>query len=324
MVLQRPPVWIAFCLAGVGLVFALSLGLGLGSTGWGWPTEEILWKIRFPRVLGALGVGGALALAGALVQLVTRNPLSDPHILGVTGGASAGAVLTLFCFPIASGAALALGAGLGALISMSVVFTLTWRSMNRGLTLSAQPGTVLILLVGSMMGAASGAIVSLLLAMSSDQTLRGAVFWLLGDLNGVTQVWQLGVALGLGLVLTYPVARELDWISRGDSWAWTLGVPVARRRRTAMVVASLLTGTAVAIGGSIGFVGLVAPHVVRLCGLRHARHLLPFSTVFGGIFLVLADTVARTVVAPSQLPVGVVCALVGVPVFLLLLLRRRG
>ncbi len=145
-----------------------------------------------------------------------------------------------------------------------------------------------------------------------------------GDLNGAALWWPVWAAVGIALLLAWPRAQELDWIARGDAWAWTLGVPVAKRRRTAIFAACLATGTAVATAGSIGFVGLVAPHIVRLTGLRHARMLLPFSALFGGVFLVLADTVARTVIAPSQLPVGVVSAGVGVPLFLMLLLRRRG
>ena len=180
-----------------------------------------------------------------------------------------------------------------------------------------------MLLVGVMIGAACSAIVSFMLAVAKDGQLRNLVFWLLGDLNGVTLWWPVWVACGLALLLAWPKAQELDWLSRGDSWAWTLGVPVAKRRRTAILAACVATGAAVATAGTIGFVGLVAPHIVRLTGLRHARMLLPFSALFGGVFLVLADTVARTLISPAQLPVGVVSASVGVPLFLMLLLRRK-
>ncbi|MEN9490912.1 MAG: hypothetical protein RJA63_1361 [Pseudomonadota bacterium] len=324
MTLKPPPLTLALLLAVLGVPAALLLGLLSGSSGWGWPSEEILWLIRLPRVLAAFGTGAALALAGALIQLVTRNPLGDPHVLGVTSGASVGALLMLMLAPAGMLLAPEIGAVIGALGAMSLVFALAWRSMGRGLAPSASPGTVIVLLVGVMIGAACSAGVSFMLAMANDLQLRNIVFWLLGDLNGAALWWPVWAAVGFALLLAWPRAQELDWIARGDAWAWTLGVPVAKRRRIALFAACLATGAAVATAGSIGFVGLVAPHIVRLTGLRHARMLLPFSALFGGVFLVLADTVARTVIAPAQLPVGVISASVGVPLFLMLLLRRRA
>jgi iron complex transport system permease protein len=148
------------------------------------------------------------------------------------------------------------------------------------------------------------------------------VFWLLGDLNGATQWSAVWLALALALAISWPWARQLDWLARGDAWAATLGVPVARRRRQALVAAAVATGGAVAAAGAIGFVGLVAPHALRLLGFRHASRLLPASAVAGGSFVVLADAVSRTIAAPLQLPVGVIAAVVGVPSFLALLLHR--
>jgi iron complex transport system permease protein len=324
MTLKPPPLMLAVLVAVAGILLAFSVGLLSGSSGWGWPTHDILWLIRLPRVLAAFGTGAALALAGALIQLVTRNPLGDPHVLGVTSGASVGALLAILLLPVGVPFGSEIGAVLGALLSMTLVFSLAWRSMGRGLALSAQPGTVVVLLVGVMVGAASGAVVSFILAVADDFKLRNLVFWLLGDLNGATLWWPAWAAVALSFVLVWPRAHELDWLARGDAWAWTIGVSVARRRRIAILAACLATGAAVATAGSIGFVGLVAPHVVRLTGLRSARQLLPFSALLGGVFLVLADTVARTVVAPTQLPVGVISAAIGVPVFLTLLLRRRA
>lgn len=324
MTLKPPPLALALLLAVVLVPAALLLGVLSGSSGWGWPSEEIFWLIRLPRVLAAFGTGAALALSGALIQLVTRNPLGDPHVLGITSGASVGALLMLMLAPAGMVLATEAGAVLGALSSMTLVFALAWRSMGRGLSPTAQPGTVVVLLVGVMVGAACGAVVSFILAMADDLQLRNIVFWLLGDLNGAALWWPVWAALGLAMLLAWPRAQELDWIARGDAWAWTLGVPVARRRRTAIFAACLATGAAVATAGSIGFVGLVAPHIVRLTGLRHAKMLLPFSALFGGIFLVLADAIARTVIAPAQLPVGVISAAVGVPLFLAMLLRRRA
>jgi iron complex transport system permease protein len=324
MTLKPPPLTLALLLALTGVPVALLVGLLSGSSGWGWPDANILWLIRVPRVLAAFGTGAALALAGALIQLVTRNPLGDPQILGITSGASVGALLALMLAPVGLSLAPELGATLGALAAMSLVFALAWRSMGRGLAPSAQPGTVVVLLVGIMVGSACSAAISFMLAVANEQQLRGLVFWLLGDLNGATLWWPVWLAIAVAALLTWPRAHELDWLARGDAWAWTLGVPVARRRRLAILGACIATGAAVATAGSIGFVGLVAPHIVRLTGLRNARLLLPFAALFGGVFLVLADTVARVLVAPTQLPVGVVSASVGVPLFLMLLLRRRA
>jgi iron complex transport system permease protein len=310
--------------AAIGVLLALGLGLLSGSSGWGWPAHDILWLIRVPRVLAAFGTGAALALAGALIQLVTRNPLGDPAVMGVSSGASVGALLVILLFPAGLPFGSEIGAMLGALLSMTLVFSLAWRSMGRGLAPSAQPGATVVLLVGVMVGAAGSAVVSFILAVADDGQLHTIVFWLLGDLNGVSLWWPVWGTLGLSLLLAWPRARELDWLARGDDWAWTLGVAVARRRRLALFAACLATGAAVATAGGIGFVGLVAPHVVRLTGLRAARQLLPFSALFGGVFLVLADTVARTVVAPAQLPVGVISAAIGVPLFLALMLRRHA
>jgi iron complex transport system permease protein len=324
MTLRPPPVALAVILSGCALILAFALGLLSGSSGWGVPSSEIFWLIRVPRVLAAFGTGAGLALAGALIQLVTRNPLGDPQVLGVTGGASVGALLAMLLVPASMHFGIEIGAMLGAMLSMTLVFSLAWRSMGRGLSPSAQPGTVVVLLVGVMVGAASAAVVSFILTVATDSQLRTIVFWLLGDLNGATLWWPVWAAVLVAFLLAWPSAHELDWLARGDAWAWTIGVPVARRRRLAILAACLATGSAVATAGSIGFIGLVGPHVVRLLGLRSARQLLPFSAIFGGVFLVLADTVARTVVAPTQLPVGVISAAIGVPLFLMLMLRRRA
>ncbi|GAA5162534.1 iron ABC transporter permease [Viridibacterium curvum] len=323
MTLRPPPLIAAAVIALLAVPCAIWLGLMLGSSGWGWTSPDIVWLIRVPRVMAAFGTGAALALGGALIQIVTRNPLSDPHVLGVTSGASVGALIALMWLP-AFALAAELGATIGALLSTSLVFALAWRGMGRGLLPGAQTGTVVVLLVGVMIGAACGAAVSFMLAIANDQQLRNIIFWLLGDLNGVTHWWPVWAGVGMASLMAWPHARELDLMSRGDGWAWTLGVPVAKRRRVALLASCVCVGAAVATAGSIGFVGLVAPHMVRLLGLRSAQWLLPFSALLGGVFLVLADAVARTVIAPSQLPVGVVSAAVGVPVFLVLLLRRRA
>jgi iron complex transport system permease protein len=315
------------------LVFAcaaLAIGLAAGSSGWGAATPEILWQVRLPRVLSGFGAGAALALSGALMQLLTRNALADPYVLGISGGAAVGALSVLWLAGLGGVAlvpewSIGLGAGLGAIAAAAVLFACSWRLLGGAGVAATQESSVALLLVGVMIGTACSAFVSMLLALASEGQLRGMVFWLLGDLNGATQ-WALPCgAAALALALVAPGAHQLDLMARGDAWAATLGVPVARRRRLALAAAALATGAAVATAGAIGFVGLVVPHALRLIGVRAAPALLPASALGGGAFVVLADAVARTVVAPLQLPVGVLAAAVGVPSFLVLLLRRpRG
>ena len=305
---------------------AAAIGVCAESSGWGLATPEILWKIRVPRVLAGFGAGAALALSGALMQLLTRNPLADPYVLGLSGGASVGALLVLWIGSLGGAMLLpewgvALGAGAGALAAASALFLLSWHMLGRLRVTATQESSVALLLIGVMIGTACSAFVSMLLVLASDLQLRGMVFWLLGDLNGATQWGVAWLAWLLALALVWPTARQLDWLARGDAWAATLGVPVARRRRIALAAAALATGAAVATAGAIGFVGLVVPHALRLLGARPAALLLPASALGGGAFVVLADAAARTVVAPVQLPVGVIAAAVGVPSFLALLLQ---
>jgi len=313
-------------------VVAAAVGVAAGSSGWGWATPEILWKIRVPRVLAGFGAGAALALAGALMQLLTRNPLADPYVLGLSGGASVGALLMLWLGTLGGALLLpewsvAIGAGAGALAAAGVLFLLSWRLLGRSGLAATQESSVALLLVGVMIGTACSAFVSMLLVLASEMQLRGIGVLASGDLNGATQWGVAWLAWLVALALVWPTARQLDWLARGDAWAATLGVPVARRRRIALGAAALATGAAVATAGAIGFVGLVVPHALRLIGARAAVVLLPASALGGGAFVVLADAVARTVVAPVQLPVGVIAAAVGVPSFLALLLqggRRRA
>jgi iron complex transport system permease protein len=173
-----------------------------------------------------------------------------------------------------------------------------------------------------MIGSGCSAIVSLILSLADQGQLRGMVFWLLGDLNGAAHWEIVWIALALALAVVWPSARQLDWLARGDAWAATLGVPVGRRRMLTLLAAAIATGAAVATAGAIGFVGLVVPHALRLLGVRAAVLLLPASALGGGAFVVLVDAAARTVVAPVQLPVGVLAAAIGVPAFIAMLLHR--
>jgi iron complex transport system permease protein len=296
-------------------------GLAAGSSGFGWAVPDIVWQIRAPRVMAGFGAGAALALSGALMQLLTRNALADPYVLGVSSGASVGA-LSAMLFGAGVGWwaewGIAAGAAVGAFGATALLLGLSWRVLSRQ---AASDAPVSLLLIGVMIGSAGAALITVLLTFAPEAQLRGMVFWLLGDLNGATHWSAVWTGLVLALGLCWPWAHQLDWLARGDAWAATLGVPVARRRRQALLASALATGTAVATGGAIGFVGLVAPHALRLLGVRAAPWLLPASALAGGSFVVLADTLARTVVAPVQLPVGVICSAVGVPLFLALLLH---
>lgn len=273
--------------------------------------ETLVWQIRLPRALSAFAVGGLLALAGALLQALTRNPLADPYILGVSGGASVASLTALLLG--FTGMAVSASAMLGSLGAMLLVFTL---SHGRGTWTETR-----LLLTGVVVATGCGAVVSLLLALSPQASLAAMLFWLLGDLDGARAPASALAVLAGGLVATVPFARSLNLYTRGEAVAAALGENVRWLRYGIFVLASLLTAAAVTLAGAIGFIGLVVPHLLRLLGATDHRRLLPDAVLAGGILLTLADTLARTVVAPTQLPVGVITALIGVPLFLVLLAR---
>ena len=275
-------------------------------------SREIILNLRLPRALNAFGCGALLALAGALLQALLRNPLADPFVLGISSGAGA---LSLIAMLFGAGAALTAVAGLtGALASTGILFLLAWRG---GLL------PIRLLLAGVILSAAWGALITLLLALAPDAPLRGMVFWLMGDLAQADpdRAWLAPVAAALTLVLAFPLARSLDALGQGETSAASLGVAVGRLRAWALLLAALITALVVVVAGSIGFVGLVTPHLMRLAGLRRHRELLPACVLAGGSLLVLADALSRSIVAPLQLPVGAVTAALGAPMFLWLLAR---
>jgi len=273
----------------------------------------VIHELRLPRALSAFAVGGLLALSGALLQVLLRNPLADPYVLGISGGA---AVATLLSMLAGLGAGWLRGnAFLGAMLSMLIVFGLSragaaW-TQNR------------LLLTGVVIAAGWGAVISLILAVAPAAQVQGMLFWLIGDLSYASQPGVAIIALMAGLVVSLWLARPLNLLMRGENVAATLGENPARLRLIIYLLASLLTAMAVTLAGSIGFVGLVIPHILRLAGGSDHRFLLPASVLFGGGFLTVADTLARSGMAPTQLPVGVLTALLGVPVFLFLLARTR-
>lgn len=318
---SRPLLLVALALAGgVSVLLALTTGevevglkelerlvLGRGDES----LSAIILELRLPRAVAAFVSGGLLATAGALMQVLLRNPLADPYILGISGGAAVGAL-----------GAITLGAAAfwidamafaGALTAMLVVFGLahgdgSWTQTR-------------LLLTGVIVAAGCGAAVSMMLALASDTRVMPMLFWMMGDASAAARPWPAVVVLVLALLAVMPFARDLNVLARGELTARALGVRVQRLRIVLYVLASLLTATAVTLVGSVGFVGLIVPHLVRLVLGNDQRVLIPAAALVGGTLLTLADTAARTLLAPQQLPVGVLTAMIGVPVFLFLLSR---
>jgi iron complex transport system permease protein len=284
---------------------------------------DLVWQVRAPRAIAGFAVGAGLALAGAVLQGLLRNPLADPYVLGISGGAAVAALIAL-AFGLGAVVVQA-AAALGALATLALLFGLTRRVMFSRDVLASDQATTNVLLTGVMLAAFCAALLSLALSLAPDARLRTMVFWLLGDLSGATDV-RAGLAVAALVIVAFLVARTqaaaLNLLIRGDLQAFTQGVRVAHTRRTLVLVAALATGAAVTLAGAVGFVGFVAPHLMRLALGNDQRILLPASMLAGGTLVLLADTVARTAFAPLQLPVGVLTALIGVPVFLWLLARR--
>lgn len=277
-------------------------------------TRTLVLDLRLPRALDAFAVGGLLALSGALMQVLLRNPLADPYILGVSGGAASGALGALL-FGLGglwvNGAAFA-----GSLLSILLVFAL---AHGRGGWTPTR-----LLLTGIAVAAGWGALISLLLVLSNSATLQGMLFWLMGDFSYQPSDWLALAVMIVGLLLWLPFTRHLNVLARGETLAEALGVPVRPFTLAIYIGASLFTAVAVTQAGAIGFVGLVVPHMLRFSIGSDHRRLLPGAVLLGGSLLTIADTLARSVLAPQQLPVGVVTAAVGVPLFLYLLNRARG
>lgn len=276
-------------------------------------TAQIVWQLRLPRVLASFACGGLLALAGTLLQVLLRNPLADPYILGVSGGAAVGALTAML-----------LGWGLvltnlislvGALIAIAVVFGLSFRTGNWNL--------YRLLLTGVVLSAGCTALITLLLTLAPANNVKGMLFWLMGDVSRAEELQPAWVTLLIVATVSMIFSRNLNVLSLGQMKAKTLGVAVLPLQVGIYFCASLVTVAALMLAGAIGFVGLIVPHAVRLLGVNDYRWLLPLSILLGGCFLTFADTLARTLWAPQQLPVGVLTALLGVPMLLLLLSKKR-
>ena len=281
-------------------------------------TQTILLRLRLPRAVLAALVGGALGLCGCTFQALLRNPLAEPYVLGVSGGAAVGAVV-VFVTGVAATLpwTLPLGAFLGAVGAMTLVLEIARRASPGGMD------TRVLILSGVIAGAFFNAIILLLLSLADLQSFRSAIFWMMGNLSAAD--WGSAGLLAVFLVpasaALLSLARAFNVLSRGEEVAYYLGASVQRVKLTAYLAASLLVAASVAAVGVIGFVGLIVPHAVRLAWGNDHRMLLPASFLAGSAFLLLADTAARVVVAPAELPTGVVTAVAGVPVFVVLLMR---
>ncbi len=273
--------------------------------------HEVILDLRLPRAIAAMVTGGLLALAGCLMQVMLRNPLADPYILGVSGGAS---VATLGAILIGiTGIWLNLSAFIGALCSMYIVFLL-----GRG---AGSWSPVRLLLTGVIIAFAWAAIISLILSLSPNRLLHGMLFWLMGDLS-YARLPILGfIILIFGTVISMAWARKLNILAHGNLRALSLGINTNALHRRLYFLIALLTATAVSIAGNIGFIGLIVPHLIRLVIGSDHRYLLPASIILGATLVAIADTVSRTILAPQQLPVGIIIALLGVPIFLYVLSR---
>ena len=310
------------------------VGLGVGAImrvivhevlGVGQPQPQlettVVMTLRLPRVLFGVLVGAALAVSGASLQSLLRNPLAGPGIIGVSGGASMGAVAAIVLLLSLSGIAVAwvvpAAAFLGGLLVTSVIYALARPR--------AGSGTARLLLVGIAIGSAAAAVTGFLTYAADDDELQTVVFWQMGSLGHLDWI-KLAVAapviIGCCIVLTL-LARHLDLLSLGDRQARHLGLDVARTRKIVIAMTALLTGTSVAFTGTIGFIGLVVPHLARLlCGPPH-RRVLPVSAVLGALLIVFADTLSRTIAPPDEVPIGLFTAALGAPFFLIVVLRTK-
>lgn len=324
MVLRRPGLLIAGLIAVSLAAIGAALVSGSASPGFSaaWETltgaapgniQNLVWNLRLPRALTAYGVGGLLAVAGVLMQVLLRNPLAEPYILGTSGGAAVAALLGIM---LGWGSGLVdLAAFAGAMSATLLVF-----SVAQG-TGSWTPAR--LLLTGVVLAAGFSAATTLLLALTPEQNLRGMLFWLMGDFSfaysPARSLWLLAIITVAGGL----AARHLNVLARGELQAAIVGMPVAMFRHIIFAVTSLAVAITVTTVGVIGFIGLVIPHLIRLLAGSDHRIVLPASALAGGSLLVIADTLARTIIAPRQLPVGALTAALGVPLFLFLMSRKR-
>ncbi|MBB5534399.1 FecCD family ABC transporter permease [Rhizobium giardinii] len=286
----------------------------------------IILDIRLPRAVMGLLVGASLAVSGAIMQGLFRNPLADPALVGISSGASLGAVLTIVLgsslfgtlFAVFGFYALPVAAFLGCLVTTLLLYRIATRS--------GQTSVATMLLAGIALAALANAVTGVLIFVADDKQLRDLTFWGLGSLAGAnwTKILSAAPIILVSLAVVPFLARGLNALTLGEAAAFHMGIPVQRLKNIAIISVAALTGASVAVSGGIGFVGIVVPHVLRLIIGPDHRYLLPASALLGGTLLIFADMVARTIVPPAELPIGIITAFVGAPFFLWILLRGRS
>ena len=321
---------IGYILSIATLIVAIWLGVSVGSvkvpisTLWDTGADEIstniVWKIRMPRVVLAGLVGASLAIAGAAFQALFKNPLADPYTLGVSSGASVGAVATLFfgiSVPFLGIYTLPIFSMIGALVTMLLVISFA-KLVDRAMKMET------IILTGIIFSSFLGSVISLMIALTGEE-LRQIIGWLLGSVSmrGWSFVQMALPFIIIGSFLLWLNRRELNAMLFGEERARYLGVNVKKRKMMILIGGSMLTGTAVAVSGTIGFVGLVVPHMTRLLFGSDNRHVLPLSFINGAALLIVCDLVSRTIISPTELPIGVITAFIGAPVFAFIFFRQR-
>ncbi|WKT77582.1 FecCD family ABC transporter permease [Lysinibacillus fusiformis] len=320
----------AYVLTCTLLIISIWCGVAIGSVQipievlWNQSVDEtaanIFWKIRLPRVLLAGLVGASLAIAGAAFQGLLKNPLADPYTLGISSGASVGAVMTIFfniSIPVVGLYALPTFSMIGAIITMVVVMSFA-RIVDRSLKMET------LILTGVIFSSFLGSLISLMIALSGEE-LRQVIGWLLGSVSmrGWPYVQMIIPFVIVGSLMLWTQRRELNVLLYGEERAKHLGVNVKRSKYLILVGGSILTGAAVAVSGTIGFVGLVVPHMTRMIWGSDHRHLLPLSFLNGATLLIICDLVARTIILPRELPIGVITAFIGAPVFSYIFYKQR-
>jgi len=282
--------------------------------------ENIVMNIRMPRVLLACLVGGALSIAGAAFQGVLKNPLADPYTLGVSSGASVGAVATIFfgwTLPLLGAYTLPIVSIIGSIATIFVVMYFA-KKIEKSLRIET------VILTGIIFSSFLSAVISLMIALTGDE-LRQIIGWLLGSVSmrGWEYVWLVFPFLVIGSIILMAHAKEINALAIGEDIATFVGVNVARKKLLILITSAMITGAAVAVSGTIGFVGLVIPHIIRIIVGPNHKHLFPLSLLLGSIFLMLADLISRTIISPQELPIGVVTAIIGAPIFAWILLRKK-
>lgn len=313
---------LAILIAGVLLLTACFFSLAVGEIFiWPWSPDglleqQLLTQLRFPRLLAALAIGASLAASGAVLQVLLGNPLAEPGVLGISGGASLALVVVLFALPFAPAPLIMMAAAMVGAFCFTLILV--------GLSQRRKVSTARLLLIGVALGILSGAMVTWAFYFSDDLNLRMLMYWLMGSVAGVS--WpQLVLLVAMMPVLVWLClqGKKLDLLMLGENQARQLGLDVAAFRWRLILIVSLLVGASVALGGIIGFIGLVVPHLLRLALGAENRFLLPLSALFGALLLALADTLARVLLPAAELPVGVVITTLGAPLFIWMLLRSQ-